>query len=159
MNLFDTLPRAAESDREHLFAVADFFLALSDMTRHEGIFALDRYCYDKDDLKTGPDGAPSLPQITPPETDVFYPLIRLVVDGVESETVRDIARYLLASSDEAGGTRLSLMIGAEAICAIQIGESDRIICARIAAMMGRTLGTEYQERMDKVFASRERNRQ
>ena len=159
MNLFDTLPRAAESDREHLFAVADFFLALNDMSRAEGILALEIYCYDKEDWKTGPDGAPSLPQITPPEIDVFYPLLRLVLDGVEPETVRDIARYLLASSDEAGGTRLSLMIGAEAICAIQIGENDRIICARMSAMMGRTLGTEYYERMDKVFASRERNRQ
>ena len=156
MNLFDTLPRAAESDREHLFAVADFFLALNDMSRHGGIFALLRYCDNKDEWKNASDGAPSLPQITPPEIDVFYPLLRLVVDGVEPETVRDIARYLLASSDEAGGTRLSLMLGAESLCAIQIGESDRIICARMSAMMGRPLGTEYQERMDKVFASRER---
>ena len=159
MNLFDTLPRAAESDREHLFAVADFFLALSDMTRHEGILALEIYCYDKDNWKNAPDGAPSLPQITPSEIYVFRPLLNLVVYGVDNEIVRDVARYLLASSDEAGGMRLSLMIGAEAICAIQIGENDRTICARMSAMMGRTLGTEYQERMDKVFDSRERNRQ
>ena len=159
MNLFDTLPRAAESDREHLFAVADFFLALSDMTRREGILALEIYCYDKDNWKNAPDGAPSLPQITPSEIYVFRPLLNLVVYGVDNEIVRDVARYLLASSDEAGGMRLSLMIGAEAICAIQIGENDRTICARMSAMMGRTLGTEYQERMDKVFDSRERNRQ
>lgn len=155
MNLFDTVPRAAE--HEHLFAVADFFLSLSDMVRHEGIFALDRYCYDKADWKSAPDGKPS--PLTPSEIDFFYPLLRLVVDGVEPETVRDIALYSLASSDEVGGTRLSLMIGAESLCAIQIGESDRTICAKIAAMMGRTLGTEFQERMNKVFAIRKQNRQ
>ena len=155
MNLFDTLPRAAESDREHLFAVADFFLALSDMTRREGILALEIYCYDKDNWKNAPDGAPSLPQITPSEIYVFRPLLNLVVYGVDNEIVRDVARYLLASSDEAGGTRLSLMLGAEAICAIQIGELNSILCARMSAMMGRPLGTDYYERVYNVFASRE----
>lgn len=48
MNLCTELPKAAEGDRGHLFAVCDLMTTFAEQSRHEGILALEEWLeYDE----------------------------------------------------------------------------------------------------------------
>lgn len=141
MNLFKTLPHVTESDSEHLFAVADFFIALAKQSRREGILVLEEHL-DENTQKFTFEGK-TLP-FTPTENWLFSTLLQLVLDGADCEFVQDIALYSLATCDETDGGRLALILGAEGIRAIQQGENPYLIYVRFIAMMGRTVGNLYR---------------
>lgn len=147
MNLFDTLPKIKTDEEKHVFEVADFFRELNIKSRREGILALAEYCEDKEIWKTGskeyPAEFPTLSSITPYELETFYMLLRLVLNGADPEVICDVAKYSIASSNEVDGAQLALMVGVEAIRAIQASEHDSILCTRLAAMMGYPFGTVY----------------
>lgn len=145
MNLFDKLPKMSEDDRKHVFDVADFFRSLNATARREGILVLADYSDEKEIWKNGSKDNIPLPDATDQEIDIFNLLLNLVLDGAEPETVRDAAKYLINSNDELSVSQLTLMIGAESILAIQAGESDRILCPRLASMMSWPFCAEYYD--------------
>lgn len=139
------LPKMTKEDRKHVFDVADFFLELNIIARREGILTLDDYCENKDAWIYGAGKLKPLPGITQHEHDVFHMLLTLGVNAAEKETIQEVARNFINSSDEIGGAQLALMIGAEAITSIISFESTDKLRIRLASMMNWPFCTEYYD--------------
>lgn len=135
----------SENDRKHVFDVADFFRSLNIRARREGILVLADYSDEKEIWKNGSKDCIPLPDATDQEIDVFNMLLNLVLDGADPENVRDAAKYLINPDDELNSSKLTLMIGAEALLAIQAGESDRMLCPKLASMMSWPFCAEYYD--------------
>ena len=94
MNIFDKLPKAAPRSqiyKEHLFAIADFILVISEKARREGILALEADVTDDDFY-------PSF--FSSMEKFFFKHLATLMVDGTSQENIEFFAKYYIATIDE-----------------------------------------------------------
>ena len=95
MNLCTELPKAAEGDRGHLFAVCDLMTTLAEQSRHEGILALEEWLeYDEASDDTCRIRYPECEKspLTENESCLFALLLRMIIDGCDCDTVRDVAR-------------------------------------------------------------------
>lgn len=141
MNIFDKLPKAAPRSqiyKEHLFAIADFILVISEKARREGILALEA------DVNND-DSYPSF--FSSMEKFFFKHLATLMVDGTSQENIESFAKYYIATIDENDPELLFLMIEAEGVLAIQRGENPYyMIRYLLASMMGPELCREYLEK-------------
>ena len=102
MNLCTELPKAAEGDRGHLFAVCDLMTTLAEQSRHEGILALEEWLeYDEASDDTCRIRYPECEKspLTENESYLFALLLRMIIDGCDCDTVRDVARIAVVMTE------------------------------------------------------------
>ncbi len=160
MNIFKMLPKLSAEEqkkaKDHLFFAVRFWCALSEKTRREGILSLG-VVFSGSDMSGGErivlaDGSRPFPRLegtTEEYADIedwlFKHLLGLIIDGTDVDTVLSITRYSLCNLENhlAPATMLSLLIGAQAIHDIQVGESPRYTKYHLCAMLGHELCEEF----------------
>lgn len=110
-------PRFTDADKEACKPVVTRVIELTAIVRKEGLLLLE------DQIK---------------EEDSFFlkTAIKLVVDAVEPDSVKEILQYLILADDYSGVELLSRLLIAEGVLAIQNGDNPRVSKERLTAMLG-----------------------
>ena len=147
MNIFTTLPAAQEADKPLLFTLIKYICALKKKAGYDGLLALEEWIdwqYVKAKGGKRPfEGHPVLESF-------LASLLRLLVDGHDSDFIADFARYSLATSTEDDSTILACMIATEGIACLQ--REDNFMEYRLISMLGLRMGAEFfSETRDEPF--------
>lgn len=138
MNIFTTLPAAQEADKPLLFTLIKYICALKAKSDYEGILALEEWI-DWQYVKAAGGKRPF--EGHPVLESFLASLLRLLVDGHDSDFIADFARYSLATSTEDDSTILACMIATEGIACLQRG--DNFMEYRLTSMLGLRMGAEF----------------
>lgn len=147
MNIFTTLPAAQEADKPLLFTLIKYICALKAKSDYEGILALEEWI-DWQCVKAAGGKRPF--EEHPVLESFLASLLRLLVDGHDSDFIADFARYSLATSTEDDSTILACMIATEGIACLQ--RRDNSMEYRLTSMLGLRMGAEFlSETSDESF--------
>lgn len=147
MNIFTTLPAAQEADKPLLFTLIKYICALKAKSDYEGILALEEWI-DWQYVKAAGGKRPF--EGHPVLESFLARLLRLLVDGHDSDFIADFARYSLATSTEDDSTILACMIATEGIACLQRG--DNSMEYRLTSMLGLRMGAAFfSETRDEPF--------
>ena len=128
MVMFNSLPQFDNvTEARKMFGFCRVLHDFAIKARREGILALEEGLSENTGVYSGLSGM---------IWDFFKMLMRLVVDGTDTEVVRDCAKYMISTTNASDEVRLNMMIVAEGVISIQTGDNPRIMLQKLTCMMG-----------------------
>lgn len=111
------LSQFTQAEREACLPIIETIVELANLTRREGVLALEKYAYERED-------------------DFFKFMLLLICDGTDPRKVEDMGKTLIESGGHSGTALLSRMLQLEGVLMVQTGMNPRIITAMLQCMLG-----------------------
>jgi hypothetical protein len=143
MALFTDLPKAKPEYEKLILDTAYFLFYTLDVARREGLLSLEEYFAPPEDFAKS-ISKKDLP-LSPQSKKIIKVLFEFVINGLESDEIADIAYYSIVSSKEISendAEKLAMMMIAEGTLEIQKGANPRVLCSKLASMIGDDFGSK-----------------